>query len=100
MLEAGPGPLFFVMATEAYPACARKEGLAFTQTIYWAFNIMITFGFRPVSELLGSALTFWGLAGINVIMVLLVIVFLDESRPVDGALRSPAGKLLTHYVAE
>jgi SP family arabinose:H+ symporter-like MFS transporter len=56
--ECGPGPLFFVMAVESYPAHLRDAALSLTQSSVWVFSIIITFGFPVLDSGLGTAATF------------------------------------------
>lgn len=56
--ECGPGPLFYVMAVEAFPASLRDPALGFTQAAGWIFAIIVSFAFPVLNSALGPAATF------------------------------------------
>jgi SP family arabinose:H+ symporter-like MFS transporter len=65
--ECGPGPLFWIMAAETYPDDIADVALSVTNVLCWAANILISFTFPFLNNVLGSAGTFYLLGGIGVI---------------------------------
>jgi predicted MFS family arabinose efflux permease len=47
------------------------------------FNIMLTFGFLPLKETIGSAGVFWIFGGIGVVCVALMYFYLPETKRVE-----------------
>ena len=43
--ETGPGPLFFIIASETFPTTIRNEALALANVLQAVFNIAVSFGF-------------------------------------------------------
>ena len=41
----GPGPLFFVVCSETFPASIRDSALSASVAISWIFNLIVSFGF-------------------------------------------------------
>ena len=56
--EVGPGPLFFVIASDSFPQSVLHAGLSLTNQLAWLCNILITFLFPLLSTAIGSAGTF------------------------------------------
>lgn len=64
--ELGPGPLFFVLAAEAFPANILHAGLSLSNQLAWACNIAITFLFPLMTTQLGTGGTFGVFLLINI----------------------------------
>src|SRR5690349_1760731 len=75
-----PGPLFFVLASESFPAHVRSEGLSLSNALAWLFNILIIFAFPVIIQVVGSAATFAALAVIGGICVVSVAAFISDKR--------------------
>ena len=56
--ESGPGPLFFVMASQDFPADLVDQGTSVANILLWLFNIMIAFFFPLLTDSVGPAFTF------------------------------------------
>jgi len=56
--EVGPGPLFFILAAEAFPTHILHAGLNLSNQCAWLFNILVTFCFPLLTQATGSATTF------------------------------------------
>ena len=56
--ESGPGPLFFVMASQDFPPELVDQGTSVANVIMWIFNILIAFFFPIITAAVGSAGTF------------------------------------------
>jgi len=80
--EIGPGPLFFVMATEAFPKEISKSGLSFTNGLCWIFNLMVSFGFPILKSpnVAGSSGTFLVFAGAGYVAMVLIFLLLPETK--------------------
>jgi MFS family permease len=80
--EIGPGPLFFVMATEAFPKEISKTGLSFTNGLSWIFNLVVSFGFPILNNpnAAGSSGTFLVFAGAGYLSCFLIFLLLPETK--------------------
>jgi sugar porter (SP) family MFS transporter len=80
--EIGPGPLFFVMATEAFPKEISKSGLSFTNGLSWIFNLLVSFGFPILKSdnVAGISGTFLVFAGAGYVACLLIFLLLPETK--------------------
>lgn len=56
--ESGPGPLFFVMASQDFPSDLVDQGTSVANILMWSFNILIAFFFPLITDFLGGAVTF------------------------------------------
>jgi MFS family permease len=56
--EIGPGPLFFILASEAFPPPILHAGLSLANQLAWVCNIAITFLFPVMTAQIGTAATF------------------------------------------
>ena len=70
--ECGIGPLFWMMAVEAYPAHIKDAACSFTNAAVWTCNIMLSFCFPLVSQAMGASKTFFLLSAIGAVSTLLV----------------------------
>jgi MFS family permease len=91
--ETGPGPLFWVIANEMFPAPVRSESIAIANIFQSGFNIMLTLAFpvlllalgdpRNAVEgvyLVGTGSTFVILGAIAVLSCLFVYARIPETR--------------------
>jgi len=80
--EIGPGPLFFVMATEAFPKEISKSGLSFTNGLSWIFNLLVSFGFPILKSdnVAGISGTFLVFAGAGYVTCFLIFMLLPETK--------------------
>ena len=65
--ELGPGPLFYVMATQDFPKQLVNQGLALSNTLLYILNIIISFVFPIMNASLGTCITFSILCGFQVL---------------------------------
>ena len=70
--ECGTGPLFWVMAVEAFPANVDRAALSFTNATVWICNIMLSFCFPLVNTAIGQSATFALLSAIAAVATLLI----------------------------
>ena len=73
--ECGIGPLFWMMAVEAYPAHIEQAALSFTNATVWTCNIMLSFCFPLVSNAIGPSKTFFLLSAIGAVSTLMIFWF-------------------------
>lgn len=65
--ESGPGPLFFVMASQDFPPELVDQGTSVANILLWLFNIVIAFFFPLITDSLGGGVTFIILAAFQVL---------------------------------
>ena len=80
--ECGIGPLFWMMAVEAYPAHIEQAALSFTNATVWTCNIMLSFCFPLVSNAIGPSKTFFLLSAIGALSTLLIFWFVPAGEGV------------------
>jgi hypothetical protein len=68
--ELGPGPLFFVLAAEAFPSPILHAGLSLSNQMAWLFNVAVSFLFPLMNVALGTAGTFGVFVLINIAVLL------------------------------
>eukprot|EP00993_Chasmostoma_nieuportense_P000304 NODE_1281_length_1567_cov_33.704861_g1210_i0.p1 GENE.NODE_1281_length_1567_cov_33.704861_g1210_i0~~NODE_1281_length_1567_cov_33.704861_g1210_i0.p1 ORF type:complete len:500 (+),score=119.41 NODE_1281_length_1567_cov_33.704861_g1210_i0:53-1501(+) len=51
--EVGPGCLFWVICSEIFPPFASLAGFIVTNSLQWAFNILVSIVFPPLERLMG-----------------------------------------------
>lgn len=68
--ESGPGPLFFVMASQDFPPELVDQGTSIANILMWILNILIAFFFPIITTSLGGAVTFIILAGFQILCML------------------------------
>ena len=77
--ETGPGPLFFLMASEAFPQDVRNEGLALSNFLCNAMNIFTSFMFPLLKGAMGIGNVFFFYGFMSLIgaafIVLLPVLF-------------------------
>jgi MFS family permease len=81
--ETGPGPLFFVMASESFSPLIKSEGLVLCNTLAWTFNIALVFLFPLANESIGAGPTQFILTGMCVIAVSIVYFRVPETKAVN-----------------
>ena len=81
--ESGPGPLFFVMASESFSPLIKSEGLVLCNTLAWLFNICLVFLFPLLNKGIGAGPTQFILAGTCVLSWLIVFFRVPETKAVD-----------------
>merc|ERR1719409_857689 len=52
--ETGPGPLFFILASETFPTSIRNEALALANALQAVMNIMVSFTFPIMLHAFGD----------------------------------------------
>lgn len=65
--EIGPGPLFYVMATQDFPKDLVNQGLSLSNTTLYILNITISFVFPIMNNSLGAGVTFTILCGFQIL---------------------------------
>ena len=81
--ECGPGPLFFVIASEMFEAPKLKSvGLAYCNVVGWLLNIVVTLAFPKLSALSLKVQwlnTYWVLAIVATLSFVYLLIFLPET---------------------
>ena len=52
--EIGPGPLFFVMASESFPEEIKSNAIGMSNALTWIYNILVVFSFPPLTKAFGD----------------------------------------------
>jgi len=81
--EGGPGCLFWVVVSEAFPPHIRGAGNSFCNIVQWGFNLLISTTFPIVKNALGSGridIIFYVYGGIGVICVFFLTLMQKETK--------------------
>ena len=78
--ESGPGPLFFLMASEAFPVDIRSEALTLSNLLCNLMNIFTSFTFPVLLVAFGSGFVFLFYATVSVIGFAFVYFMLPETK--------------------
>lgn len=81
--EIGPGGLFYLMASEAFPSPVRDKAIVFANASSWILNIAVSSGFPIVTRNIGTYLTFFLLSIMNMGSLSFAILFLPETKGKD-----------------
>ena len=68
--ETGPGPLFYVMATQDFPPHLVNQGLSLSNILLYVLNIALSLSFPIITEAIGAGFTFVILCGFEVVCLL------------------------------
>ena len=91
--ECGPGPLFFLLAVETFPPHVQKSALGLANGFAWSFNILVSFTFPVVNQMIGPASTFYLFSAITVACLFMVHLYLPEtSTKTNSAAMAHAAK--------
>lgn len=83
MFEFGPGCLFWVIASEAFPTSFRETGLSIAVSSNNAANIAVSFGFPVIANATSAGAAFSIFAGVSLFGTIYLFFCLPES---SGAL--------------
>ena len=81
--ETGPGPLFFLMASEAFPQDVRNEGLALSNFLCNAMNIFTSFMFPLLKGAMGIGNVFFFYGFMSLIGAAFVYFLLPETKATE-----------------
>lgn len=81
--ESGPGPLFFLMASEAFPQDVRNEGLTLSNFLCNAMNIFTSFMFPVLKGLMGIGNVFFFYGFMSFIGATFVYFSLPETKATE-----------------
>ncbi|RKS73445.1 sugar porter (SP) family MFS transporter [Actinomadura pelletieri DSM 43383] len=76
----GMGPVFWVLLGEIFPPALQAEGSSAGATVNWLSNFAVSLAFLPLIDALGQETTFWIFAGICVLGLLFVSLWVPETR--------------------
>ena len=76
--ESGPGPLFYVMATQDFPKELVAQGLARSNVLLYVLNIILTLFFPILTSSIGAGYTFIILAGFQLLSLVYFGFFRNE----------------------
>lgn len=88
--ETGPGPLFYVMATQDFPPHLVNQGLSLSNILLYVLNIALSLSFPMITEAIGAGFTFVILCGFEVVC-LLYFGFYSTEKYDSPSLLSPLG---------
>lgn len=76
--ESGPGPLFYVMATQDFPKELVAQGLSVSNIVLYVLNIAISMSFPILTSAIGAGYTFVILCGFQVLSLLYFGFMMNE----------------------
>ena len=69
-----------MLASEQFPPSVRSEGLSLSNALAWLCNIAVVFSFPIIIQAVGSAATFLGLAVISAACVVLISLYISDTK--------------------
>lgn len=79
-MQAGPGPVMWVMLSEIFPGSIRGAATGFAVMILWIANMIVTFTFPIMMSGLGPVVTYGLYAAINIFAVIWYFVRIPETK--------------------
>jgi SP family galactose:H+ symporter-like MFS transporter len=77
------GPIIWVICSEIYPLSARDIGVTISTATNWLCNSVVGATFLTMLGALGPANTFWLYGGLNLIFILVLFLFIPETKGVS-----------------
>lgn len=74
------GPVFWLMISEIFPLKMRGIGIGISVLFCWITNFIISLVFPIALDVFGSSMTFTIFGCINIFLIILIAVFLPETR--------------------
>ena len=78
--ESGPGPPFYVMATQDFPKELVSQGLGLSNVLLYVLNIILTFFFPILTASIGAGSTFIILGGFQILSLVYFSLFKNERQ--------------------
>ncbi|MFT8474807.1 MAG: sugar porter family MFS transporter [Acetobacter orientalis] len=79
----GEGPLPWTLCSEIQPLKGRSLAIGCSTFVNWITNWLISSVFLTCMSVLGDSLTFWMLAGFNLVFLGVALVFVPETKGVS-----------------
>ncbi|XP_019851521.1 PREDICTED: proton myo-inositol cotransporter-like [Amphimedon queenslandica] len=76
----GMGPLPWTINSEIYPNWARSTCIAIATAVNWIFNLIVSLTFLSLADGLGQPKTFGLYAGLGLLGLLFVVLFVPETK--------------------
>lgn len=74
------GPVFWLMLSEIFPLSMRGLGMGWTVLLHWVVNFFVALFFPILLGWVGSSVTFALFGCVNIVMILLILRYLPETR--------------------
>jgi MFS family permease len=76
----GPAGITFLLISEIYPQNLRGPAMSVATVAIWLSFLVMTFTFLTTVEFLGESVTFWGYGLISAIAMIIVYLFVPETK--------------------
>jgi MFS transporter, SP family, galactose:H+ symporter len=77
------GPIIWVICSEIYPLAGRDLGITISTATNWLCNAIVGATFLTMLNVMGPAHTFWLYGGLNVVFIVVLFVFVPETKGVS-----------------
>ncbi len=77
------GPIIWVICSEIYPLSGRDFGITISTATNWVCNAIIGATFLTLLQVAGPAHTFWLYGGLNVVFIIVLFIFVPETKGVS-----------------
>jgi len=74
------GIVFWITISEIFPPSIRDYGNSFTNVLQWTFNLILALTFSILVDSVGIFGVFCGFSGIGVLMFILLLILLPETK--------------------
>ncbi|GAA5820468.1 hypothetical protein JCM11251_005637 [Rhodosporidiobolus azoricus] len=93
----GEGPVPFTYSAECFPMAVRDVGMSYATALLWGFNFIVALTFPRLLDAFTPTGAFGWYAGWNVILAVLVLFFVPETKglsleELDGVFSVPTGR--------
>jgi len=77
------GPIIWIICSEIYPLSARDIGVTASTASNWLCNAIVGATFLTLLTVLGPARTFWLYGGLNLFFIVVLFLFIPETKGVS-----------------
>jgi len=74
------GPVFWLISAEIFPTRLRALGASIATSANWSANLLVSFTFLSLINLVGKASTFWIYASMALLTIIFCWLFVPETR--------------------
>jgi MFS transporter, SP family, galactose:H+ symporter len=76
----GLGPVFWLLIAEIFPPRGRAAGVGVAAAVAWLANFTVGLAFLPIAQAVGEGPTFWIFAGVCLIGIAFVALYVPETK--------------------
>jgi SP family galactose:H+ symporter-like MFS transporter len=74
------GPLFYLIVSEIYPLSIRAQAIGIMSVVQWSANLIVSFTFLSMTEMIGHSATFWLYGFMALIACIFFYILVPETK--------------------